>query len=68
MACVRNRRPAELRRGCAEKRITSWRKMEAQTDATRRRIPTCATTAVPGELLGWLDWRHEEGVWNAYPG
>lgn len=45
---VRKRRPALLRRGCAEKRITSWRKTEAQIEAMRRIMPAWAITAVPG--------------------
>jgi hypothetical protein len=43
--------PAELRRGCAEKRIRGLRKMLAQTEAVRRIMPAWATTAVPGERL-----------------
>lgn len=48
MPCVRKRMPALLSSGCAEKRIRSFRKTLAQTEATRRMIPACATTAVPG--------------------
>lgn len=47
MDCTRARMPAELSRGCAEKRITSWRKMFAHTVATSRTMPNWAMTAVP---------------------
>lgn len=33
IACVVRSRPALLRRGCAEKRLRGWMKMEAQTVA-----------------------------------
>lgn len=49
MDCVRTRRPPELRRGWAEKRMRGLRKTLAQTEAVRRRMPACAITAVPGE-------------------
>jgi hypothetical protein len=51
MDCRRKRMPALLRRGCAEKRIRSLRKTLAQTEATRRTMPACAITAVPGKGL-----------------
>lgn len=60
IAWVMNRRPAELRRGCAEKRIRSCRKMDAQTEATRRIMPAWATTAVPEEPLVGLDYLMNE--------
>jgi len=57
MDCVRKRMAALLRSGCAEKRIRSCRKTEAQMLATRRIMPAWAITAVPGEVLvmvwGW---------------
>jgi hypothetical protein len=46
---VRTRIPAELRRGCAEKSMRSFRKILAQTEAVRRIMPACAITAVPEE-------------------
>lgn len=36
---MRMRRPAELRSGCAEKRMRGERKTLAQTEAVRRIIP-----------------------------
>lgn len=44
-------RALEFRSGWAEKRMSGWRKMLAQTEATRRTMPACAITAVPGEVL-----------------
>ena len=50
----------ELRRGCAEKKIKSWRKMPAQTVANSRIMPAWAMMAVPRIELevasGWR-WR-----------
>jgi hypothetical protein len=45
---TRKRRPAELRRGCAEKKIKSLRKMLAQIRGMRRATPAWARIAVPG--------------------
>jgi hypothetical protein len=47
IACVIDRMPAELRRGCAAKRLRGERKTLAQMEAVRRRIPAWAMTAVP---------------------
>jgi hypothetical protein len=47
MDSVMVRIPAELRRGCAEKRMRGERKTLAQTEAMRRTTPACAMTAVP---------------------
>jgi hypothetical protein len=48
MASARKRKAAELRRGWAENRIKSLRKILAQTEATRSIMPAWAITAVPG--------------------
>ena len=47
MPSVRANKPEELRRGCAENRMSGERKTLAQTEATSRTIPACAITAVP---------------------
>jgi len=48
MDSVRKSRPAEFRRGCAEKKIKGLRKTLAQTEATSKISPACAMPAVPG--------------------
>ena len=47
MDSVMARTAAELRSGCAEKKIKSLRKMLAQTVAKRRMMPAWAMMAVP---------------------
>ena len=46
-AWVTTRRPAELRRGCAEKKMSLWEKMAPQMMAARIQIPAWAMAAVP---------------------
>jgi len=57
MACVRAKSADELRRGWAEKKMRGWRKMPAQTEATRRIMPPCAIIAVPVMRFSWRGWR-----------
>lgn len=57
--------PAELRRGCAEKNIRSWRKMLDQTVATNRIIPAWAMIAVPRQPPVRNEGRW--GIQRAYP-
>jgi hypothetical protein len=59
---VRIRRPLELRRGCAEKKMRSCRKTLAQTLAARRIMPAWAITAVPVWSRQWELWQHLSAV------
>lgn len=47
MDWVRNRIPAELRRGCAVKSMRGERRMSAQIRAVKRKTPNCVIIAVP---------------------
>jgi hypothetical protein len=44
---VARSRPAELRSGCAEKKMSFWEKMAPQMMAARIQMPAWAMAAVP---------------------